>query len=330
MPGLKAAAAGATSVGVLILILCLWSGLTHSAMGILLTEDAGSGETLRATMREISGEFLKEIDSVRASTADSEVKGTQTPWRVVLAVYAVKTVADPENPQEVLRMTEENKMQLREVFWDMNVLSSETFGSGDNETALLVEIQSRNAAEMADRYSFSQSQRDQLNALLSAEDDLWLPVLYGAETENGKMVSVAISQLGNAGGQPYWSWYGFSARVDWCACFVSWCADQCGYLEDGTLPQFAWCPYGVEWFWERGLWADRNVTPEPGMIVFFDWDGRGSAGPQDGIADHTGIVERVEDGIVWTVEGNRGDSCREMQYPIGHYEILGYGMRRQL
>lgn len=50
------------------------------------------------------------------------------------------------------------------------------------------------------------------------------------------------------------------------------------------------------------------------MIIFFDWDNKGSSGPQDGESDHTGIVERVEDGIVYTVEGNSGDSCRENHY----------------
>ena len=39
-----------------------------------------------------------------------------------------------------------------------------------------------------------------------------------------------------------------------------------------------------------------------------------------------GIVQRVENGIVYTIEGNSGDSCRQNQYPVGHYEILGYGV----
>jgi len=62
------------------------------------------------------------------------------------------------------------------------------------------------------------------------------------------------------------------------------------------------------------------------MIIFFDWDNKGSSGPQDGKSDHTGIVEKVENGRVYTVEGNSGDSCRENSYPVGYYEILGYGV----
>lgn len=52
----------------------------------------------------------------------------------------------------------------------------------------------------------------------------------------------------------------------------------------------------------------------------------GSSGPQDGQSDHTGIVQKVENGIVYTVEGNSGDSCRVNQYSVDHYEILGYGV----
>ena len=62
------------------------------------------------------------------------------------------------------------------------------------------------------------------------------------------------------------------------------------------------------------------------MIIFFDWDNKGSSGPQDGLSDHVGIVQKVENGKVYTVEGNSGDSVRTREYVIGHYEILGYAI----
>lgn len=72
---------------------------------------------------------------------------------------------------------------------------------------------------------------------------------------------------------------------------------------------------------------DNSAEPLPGMIIFFDWDNPGgSSGPQDGLADHVGIVEKVENGVVYTVEGNSGDSVRINSYPLGYYEILGYGV----
>ena len=71
---------------------------------------------------------------------------------------------------------------------------------------------------------------------------------------------------------PYWSWYGFDYHVEWCACFVSWCANECGYIENGIIPKFAWCPSGAAWFQERALWQDGGYEPRPGDIIFFDWD----------------------------------------------------------
>lgn len=110
--------------------------------------------------------------------------------------------------------------------------------------------------------------------------------------------------------------------LEWCACFVSWCANECGYIEAGIIPKFAACAsQGVPWFQERGLWQDNSYEPRPGDIIFFDWDDGG----QDGSSDHVGIVEKVENGRVYTIEGNSGDTCRQNSYPIGYYEIYGYG-----
>ena len=149
-------------------------------------------------------------------------------------------------------------------------------------------------------------------------------IFYDPDTST-LLVEVARSQIGNVGGEPYWSWYGFTERVDWCACFVSWCANQCGYIEAGVIPKFSGCEWGVYWFRQHDQWAGRNITPTPGMIIFFDWEDE-EGGGLDGGADHVGIVERVENGRVYTIEGNTADSCRDRDYPLGHYEILGYGI----
>lgn len=144
-------------------------------------------------------------------------------------------------------------------------------------------------------------------------------VFYTPE-DGDAIVDVALSQVGNIGGEPYWSWYGFTNHVEWCACFVSWCADQCGYLDSGIYPKFSGCVFGMQWFQQRGLWLDGSAEPVPGMLIFFDW------ATQDGVPDHVGIVEKVENGIVYTVEGNSRDMCRQKQYSLGSSVILGYGM----
>ena len=136
---------------------------------------------------------------------------------------------------------------------------------------------------------------------------------------NQAIVEVALTQIGNEGGQPYWSWYGFDSRVEWCACFVSWCADQCGYIDSGLIPKFAGCIDGANWFKSNNRWNDQNYEPKAGDIIFFDWE-------DDGTTDHVGIVEECENGTVYTVEGNSGDACRQRQYTVGSRNIYGYGI----
>ena len=140
------------------------------------------------------------------------------------------------------------------------------------------------------------------------------------------IVEVARSQIGNVGGEPYWRWYGFTERVGWCACFVSWCANECGYIDADLFPRFSGPEWGVYWFRQRGQWVGRQVTPAPGMIIFFDWDDPENGG-QDGVTDHVGIVSHVENGTIYTIEGNSiGDSCMERTRTVGDYQIMGYGV----
>ena len=136
---------------------------------------------------------------------------------------------------------------------------------------------------------------------------------------NAAMVAVAQSQIGNVGGAPYWSWWGLDYRVEWCAIFVSWCADQCGYLDAGVLPKMEGVRPYVDWFIERGQWQGRDYEPSPGDIIFFDWE-------SDGLADHVGIVEKVENGLIYTVEGNSGDRCVENRYYLGSAPVYGFGL----
>ena len=264
-----------------------------------------------------------------------EVTGSQAVWKEVLAVYAVKTTTDPEG-QDVASMDEEKLGLLAEVFWKMNQLSAsvetrtETTEGEDGETVetevtvLVISVSHKTAQEMAEQLGFDDNQKEQLQELLSPDyDDLWNELLYGITlgSGNGDLVAVAQSQVGNVGGVPYWSWYGFNSRVEWCAIFVSWCADQCGLLDSGAVPKFSGCGTGVNWFQSRGQWLPGSATPEPGMLIFFKWYGSDAT-----IADHVGIVDRVENGRVYTIEGNSNDMVRRNSYPVGYGEIKGYGV----
>lgn len=143
--------------------------------------------------------------------------------------------------------------------------------------------------------------------------------LLGLLVQKQGMVSTAVAQLGNEGGQKFWSWYGFESRVEWCACFVSWCADQNGLIEKGQVPKFALCSDGVLWFQKQTKWKNAGTIPTAGMIIFFDWD-------NDTVADHVGIVEKYEKGIVYTIEGNSSDRVKQKNYQISSNVIMGYGV----
>lgn len=346
-----AIAAGGWIAVMVIVIICLVGLLLGSCFGIFFSgEDTGTGQTMQTVVREINEDYENQLDTIKDNiTYDVlEMSGSRAVWPEVLSVYAVKTTTDPDNAMDVATVDDSRKAILKDIFWQMNEISSRTETNSETvieetddghgnivetsttvtRTTLYITVSHKTAEEMAEQLGFTADQRAQLAELLADENNsLWAAVLYGIGVSDDVIVAVALSQVGNIGGQPYWSWYGFSSRVEWCACFVSWCANECGYIDTGVIPKFAGCINGVQWFKDRGQWADNSIEPTPGMIIFFDWDNPGgSSGPQDGQADHVGIVEKCENGIVYTVEGNSGDSCRQRQYPVGYYEILGYGI----
>ncbi len=342
-----AIAAGGWVAILAIVVICLIGLIVASPFGIFFSgEDSGTGQTMPTVVREINQEYEGKLGEIESSAAHDrlELSGSRAVWPEVLAVYAVKTTTDPDDPQEVATMDDGKKELLKEIFWAMNEISHRTEtatttqtvetddGKGNimveevevTATTLYITVTHKTVDEMADIYNFTADQREMLVELLAEESNgMWSAVLYGIGTGDREIVTVALSQLGNVGGRPYWSWYGFESRVDWCACFVSWCANECGYLDTGVIPRFASCSIGIQWFLERGLWQDRDYEPRPGDLIFFDWDDEDEG--QDGAADHVGIVEKVDGGIVYTVEGNSGNACRERQYAIGHAEIYGYG-----
>ncbi len=150
-----------------------------------------------------------------------------------------------------------------------------------------------------------------------SEDLSGVQFINGTRPGNPQLVELAKSQVGNVGGYPYWSWYGFDSRVEWCACFVSWCYNQAGKSE----PRFAGCEWqGVPWFQSHGQWGARGYENfAPGDAIFFDWD-------LDGTADHVGIVVGTDGSRVYTVEGNSGDACKIKSYDLNYQSIKGYGL----
>ncbi len=136
--------------------------------------------------------------------------------------------------------------------------------------------------------------------------------------EDMPIINTAMKEIGNKGGDKFWSWYGFGSHVAWCACYVSWCESKNDYISNGWAPKFAGCETAVDWFKKKGQWHNPDETPEAGDIIFFDWE-------QNGYVDHVGIVTGVVDNQIYTIEGNSSDRCRQKRYYVGDEVLFGWG-----
>ena len=273
---------------------------------------------IQAVMMQESGG--RGNDPMQASECGYNTQYPRTPGGITDPEYSI--AVGIQNLADCLQTAgAESPIDLEHI---QLALQGYNFGSGYITWAL----QKYGAYSRANAVEFSMKMAEQMG-WNSYGDKQYVPhvlryypigkVFYTPE-DGDAIVDVALTQVGNVGGEPYWSWYGFTSRVEWCACFVSWCADQCGYLDSGAYPKFSGCVFGMQWFQQRGLWLDGSAEPVPGMLIFFDW------ATQDGVPDHVGIVERIENNVVYTVEGNSRDMCRQKQYPLGSSVILGYGM----
>jgi uncharacterized MAPEG superfamily protein len=343
---IAAIAAGGWVAVVIIIVIVLIAAILASVFGIFFSgEDSGTGMTMQTAVSEINSDYEAKIKKIKDDNKhdELEMKGSRAVWKEVLAVYAVMVNLNGDESMEVCTMDENKKGILKDIFWDMNSISHEIKtktvtvreekdnGHGNivvkkkkkEQKILYITVTHKSTSEMADKYKFTDEQRKYLKELLSDEySSMWSAVLYGISySSDDGIVAVALEQVGNVGGQPYWSWYGFTSRVDWCACFVSWCANECGYIQDGIIPKYALCSDGSNWFKERGQWLKGGETPSAGMIIFFDYPDDGL----DGSPDHTAIVEKVKDGRVYTVEGNYNDKVEKASYQISYPYILGYG-----
>ena len=166
---------------------------------------------------------------------------------------------------------------------------------------------------------FSDEMKAKLKTNVYGDPDYVAHVLRYYHIGNNNIVEVAKSQVGTTSGSKYWTWYGFNKKVNWCAIFVSWCANESGMLDDSSVPKFSLCTDGENWYKKNNRWKDKSYVPMTGNIIFFDWQ-------RDGHTDHVGIVEKVENGKVFTIEGNSKDEVKEKSYNLSSKSIYGYGV----
>ena len=164
---------------------------------------------------------------------------------------------------------------------------------------------------------YSDNKKSELKIKVFGDPEYVEHVLRYYHFGNSNIIEIARKEIGNKGGEKYWRWYGFNQRENWCAIFVSWCANESGIINN-TIPKFSLCTDGVKWYKDHNKWENKSYIPQTGDIIFFDWNG-------DGHVQHVGIVEKEENGKVYTIEGNSNDEVRNKSYSLNNKSIYGYG-----
>ena len=291
-----AIAAGGWVAVVVIVLICLIGLLCASIFGVFFSNETSSKQ-MTEVIRKTNSEVYKEIENVRDITEydELEIESSYTNWNEIIAVYSVEYSNDGKYNISVI--DERNEKYIKEMFWQLNSIkySTEKISTDDGKfkTILKIKITSKSKEEIMKNLGFSQAEIASVNELISDEyDSLWRNLIYGSLNGNKQIVEIAKQQVGNVGGKSYWKWYGFDHRIEWCAVFVSWAANQAGVLND-KIPKFAGVATGIEWFKSRGQWQEKGYSPRPGDIIFFDWE-------VDGKPNHVGIVEKTEEGYIYS------------------------------
>ncbi len=356
------AALGAASLPLLLILVLAGTiaALVASAFGIFFSSDKNNTGTrpLKEVVLELNSEYTGKIENIKTTTAHDELvmEGYQASWPEVLSVYAVYVTTKADGATDVVHITDNHVTILKNIFWQMNTITSSTKKVTETKkvpdlddkgvqkkdkdgnllykdetttkTILTITIGHKTATEEATSLHFNAQQLAQLNELLDVKNSsLWAEILRGVGLGSNELVNLALSQLGNKGGEKYWRWAGLSKRCEWCALFVSWCGDQTGLRAAGQIPYFSFVSDGVKFYKNKGKWIDGSEVNTsncdkliyPGMIIFFDWE-------PDGKPNHVGIVTRVENGRIYTVEGNSSDAVREKDYSTNSNHIFGFGM----
>lgn len=143
-----------------------------------------------------------------------------------------------------------------------------------------------------------------------------------ASGSGASIVAVAVQEIGyheGAGNHTKYAVYTGTDGLSWCHAFVSWCANECGFIESNIIPKTAACETGRQWFVHKQQYQKAgSYTPQAGDIIYFDKGGVGES-------HHVGIVEYVENGIVHTIEGNKNNQVMRGHYELTYKGIMGYG-----
>ena len=320
----------------------MFSGLTNGVLGTSYTSEDSDLVATEQSYAAMENELQSEIDAIESTRSgydeyryDLDTIG-HNPHELASYLTALLQSYTPQNAQAELKrlfglqytltLTEEIEIRTttdeegNEEEYEYRILNVKL--TNKPIASLAEELLNPQQFEMFKVYLQTQGNKPLIFGGGSpdgspSEDLSGVEFVNGTRPGNPEFMELAKQQVGNVGGYPYWSWYGFNSRVEWCACFVSWCYNQAGKSE----PRFAGCEWqGVPWFQSRGQWGARGYENiAPGDAIFFDWD-------LDGVADHVGLVLGRDGSRVYTVEGNSGDACKIKSYDLNYQCIKGYGL----
>ena len=320
----------------------MFSGLTNGVLGTSYTSEDSDLVATEQSYAAMENELQSEIDAIESTRSgydeyryDLDTIG-HNPHELASYLTALLQSYTPQNAQAELKrlfglqytltLTEEIEIRTttdeegNEEEYEYRILNVKL--TNKPIASLAEELLNPQQFEMFKVYLQTQGNKPLIFGGGSpdgspSEDLSGVEFVNGTRPGNPELMELAKQQVGNVGGYPYWSWYGFNSRVEWCACFVSWCYNKAGKSE----PRFAGCEWqGVPWFQSRGQWGARGYENiAPGDAIFFDWD-------LDGVADHVGLVLGRDGSRVYTVEGNSGDACKIKSYDLNYQCIKGYGL----
>lgn len=335
-------AAGAWWILVLILLVIIMfvavAALISSGYGIFFSDEVEENEiTIQEIVREINTDYQKKLEDLvkeydRASVSLIRYEGSKAQWKYVIALYAVKY----SDEGEVIFVNDKTKERIKKIFYDIHSFeASYTYEESpyiEDQTweILVIKTNAKSLSEMMDKYKFDEEDRALVAELVDqSTDELWNTLFYGHNGNGGyALIEIAKEQLGHSA-QAYTSWFDIKdyKNLNWSGCFVSWCANEAGYVVQGLYPKTNNLDALADWFRDKGLWEDPNGQPNVGDTIFIDAN-------QDGIIESCGFVEKVEDNKLYYIGTSSVTydvverSFVSLQYT--NSRIVGYGVLPQM
>ncbi len=318
-----------------------WLGSEESAWFSDSDEDIERYPNWKVIPKKWKGSMLpqKQMDEAREAKRNNTFKKEDYEEYYTSALGEILTI-DPEVKEETFTSTYTDELGIQHTTIDTYVTYTVKVASVDEISHNIVkfdEAVDMGADGSPSRISGKTYREEWLNEMIGTGEGQGVALAYFGISNGGlygggsigfgngaDIVRVALSQVGvvetGTNNVLYNTWYyGHTVNGDdfpWCAAFVSWCADQCGFTANNIIPRTAWCGTFGEFYGAQGRKfsvTDTSFTPQPGDLII-----RGGNA-------HVGIVEKYEDGVLYTIEGNSGAGISDVNNNGGCVARHAYG-----